>query len=65
MIAMYKRLTTTPTPLEMEAQELVQAQRAKLEAESACDYAYSMVEYNTNRIERLARRVTELRGETA
>ena len=61
----FKRLMSTPTPLEMAVRELVQAQRSKLEAESACDYAYSMVEYNTNRIERLARRVTELRGETA
>jgi len=65
MIAMYKRLTTTPTPLEMAARELVQAQRAKLEAESACDYAYNMVEYNTHRIERLKRRVTELQGDQA
>ena len=65
MIEMVKRLLTTPTPLEMAVRELVQAQRAKLEAESALDYAYSMVEYNTQRIERLKRQVIELQGEQA
>jgi hypothetical protein len=61
MIAMMKRLLATPTPLEMAARELVQAQRAKLEAESACDYASSMVMYNDERIERLARRLNEMK----
>ena len=65
MIAMVKRLLATPTPLEMVAKELVEAQRSKLEAETALDYAYSMVEYNTQRIERLKARLTELKGETA
>jgi hypothetical protein len=49
----------------MAACELVKAQREKLEAESALDYAYSIVEYNTQRIERLKCRVTELQGEQA
>jgi len=65
MIAIYKRLTTTPTPLEMAARELVEAQRAKLEAESAREYAYHMVQYNDDRIERLKTRLTELQGEMA
>jgi hypothetical protein len=65
MIAMYKRLTTTPTPLELAARELVQAQRAKLEAESALDYAANMVQYNDDRIVRLKVRLTELQGEIA
>jgi hypothetical protein len=65
MIAMYKRLTTTPTPLELAARELVQAQRAKLEAETALDYAANMVQYNDDRIVRLKVRLTELQGETA
>jgi hypothetical protein len=65
MIAIYKRLTTTPTPLEMAARELVEAQRAKLEAESALDYAANMVNYNNDRIDRLRHRLTELQGETA
>jgi len=63
MIAMYKRLMTTPTPLELAARELVQAQRSKLEAESACEYAANMVDYNDARINRLKRRVDELKGE--
>jgi hypothetical protein len=55
----------TPTPLEMAAKELVEAQRAKLEAESARDYAEYMVAYNDARIDRLRVRLIELRGEQA
>ena len=65
MIEMTKRLLATPTPLEMAARELVQAQRAKLEAESALDYAANMVNYNNDRINRLRVRLTELQGEKA
>ena len=65
MIEMTKRLLATPTPLEMAARELVQAQRSKLEAESALDYAFSMVDYNNQRIERLRIRLIELQGEQA
>ena len=65
MITMIKRLLATPTPLEMAARELVQAQRAKLEAESALDYAANMVNYNNDRIDRLRVRLTELQGEKA
>jgi len=65
MIQMTKRLLATPTPLELAARELVQAQRAKLEAESACEYAASMIQYNDDRINRLRIRLTELQGETA
>jgi hypothetical protein len=63
MIAMAKRLLTTPTPLELATRELVQAQRAKLEAESALDYAANMVQYNDDRISRLRARLTEMNGE--
>lgn len=65
MIKLTKRLLSTPTPLEMAARELVEAQRAKLEAESALDYAANMVNYNNDRIDRLRHRLTELQGETA
>jgi hypothetical protein len=65
MITMIKRLLTMPSPLEMAARELMQAQRAKLEAESAMEYALSMVDYNDARISRLKRRVIELQGEIA
>jgi len=61
MIAMIKRLLTMPSPLEMAARELMQAQRAKLEAETALDYAAHMVMYNDARIKRLHDRVTELK----
>jgi hypothetical protein len=61
MIAMAKRLLATPTPLEMAARELVQAERAKLEAETALDYAANMVQYNDDRINRLRARLTELK----
>jgi hypothetical protein len=60
----FKRLFATPSPLEMVAKELVQAQRAKLEAESAREYAHAMVCYNYDRIARLQERLTELQGET-
>lgn len=65
MIAMAKRLLATPTPLELATRELVQAQRAKLEAETALDYAANMVQYNDDRICRLRVRLTELQGEIA
>lgn len=65
MIEMTRRLLAKPTPLEMVARELVEAQRSKLEAESALDYAYSMVDYNNQRIERLRIRLVELQGEQA
>ena len=65
MIATIKRLLATPTPLEMVAKELVEAQRSKLEAETALDYAANMVQYNDDRIVRLKVRLTELQGETA
>ena len=38
---------------ELIARELAEAQRAKLEAESARDYAISIVKYNDMRITRL------------
>lgn len=61
MITTIKRLLATPSPLELAARELVQAQRAKLEAESACEYAANMIEYNDARIKRLTRRLDELK----
>jgi hypothetical protein len=61
MIAMVKRLLATPSPLEMAARELMQAQRAKLEAESAREYAHAMVCYNYDRIVRLQERLTEMK----
>jgi hypothetical protein len=65
MITSIKKLLSTPSPLELAVRELVQAQRSKLEAESACEYAANMVDYNDARISRLKRRVIELQGEIA
>ena len=41
------------TPLEMAAIELMEAQRSELEAQSAAEYAQSIVTYNRQRIARL------------
>lgn len=50
------------TPLtDMMCRELAVAERQKLEAEDAVDYATAMVEYNTRRIERLSARLDERR----
>jgi len=48
-----------PSPLEMIATELADAHLRKLEAETAVEYAQSIVNYNTTRIERLNARIEE------
>ena len=48
-----------PTPLEVIATELADAHLSKLEAETACEYAQSIVDYNINRIKRLNTRLEE------
>ena len=53
MIAYIKERLRQPTPLEMVTQELALAHLAKLEAETAVDYAKSVVAYNDARIKRL------------
>ena len=47
------------TNKEIMEQELRQAQLAKLEAETALEYASSLVKYNALRIERLQQRLKE------
>ena len=42
-----------PTPLEVAQRELIEAEHAKLSAQSAAEYAESMVRYNEQRIARL------------
>ena len=49
----YRQITGQLTPTEIAARELAQAEHAKLEAESALEYAVAMVDYNNSRIERL------------
>jgi hypothetical protein len=50
---MLKERLREPTPLEVISRELAQAHLEKLEAETAMDYAQSIVDYNTTRITRL------------
>ena len=50
-----------PTPLEMIAAELADAHLSKLEAETAVEYAQSIVDYNVVRITRLNSRMDEYR----
>ena len=52
-----------PTPLEMIASELADAHLSKLEAETAVEYAQSIVDYNVTRITRLNSRMDEYRTE--
>ena len=52
-----------PTPLEMIAAELAEAHLAKLEAETAVEYAQSIVDYNVTRILRLNSRLDEYRND--
>ena len=52
-----------PTPLEMIAAELAEAHLAKLEAETAVEYAQSIVDYNVVRITRLNSRMDEYRAD--
>jgi FtsZ-binding cell division protein ZapB len=61
MIATIKKLLQTPTLIELVVKELVEAHRSKLEAESAQDYARSVVQYNIDRIERLTITLDELK----
>jgi hypothetical protein len=56
---MLKEPFKKPTPLEMIAAELSEAHISKLEAETAVEYAQSIVDYNLNRIERLNKRMEE------
>lgn len=48
-----------PSPLEVIAAELADAHLEKLNAETAVEYAQSIVDYNTTRIARLNARLEE------
>jgi hypothetical protein len=53
-----------PKPIsEIIEKEMREAVIKKLEAESAVEYARSIVQYNQQRIERLEKRLYEHRGE--
>lgn len=48
-----------PTPLEAATRELVLAQHAKLEAQTAVEYATAITAYNDKRITRLLKYINE------
>ena len=58
MITFIKNYFRRPTPLEVIAAELAVAQLSKLEAETAVDYAVSVVRYNDTRIKRLEQHIS-------
>lgn len=62
MLTFIKNYFRRPTPLEMIAKELATAQLCKLEAETAVDYAVSVVRYNDTRITRLTKHLAVYQG---
>jgi hypothetical protein len=65
MVELYKRVMRRITLLEITQEELRMAQLEKLKAESAADYAKSVVAYNEARIARLNKRISEYKAEEA
>jgi hypothetical protein len=55
-----KDLLRAKTPLEVVQKELIEAQLAKLQAETSVEYSQSIVNYNEQRISRLNKRILEL-----
>tara|TARA_R110000868_G_scaffold368297_1_gene631369 strand:+ start:767 stop:985 length:219 start_codon:yes stop_codon:yes gene_type:complete len=55
-----KDLLRAKTPIEMVQKELVEAQLAKLQAETSVEYSQAIVNYNEQRIFRLFKRIREL-----
>ena len=53
MITFLKNRFRALTPMEVVCRELAEASLQKLEAETAVDYAKSVVDYNNARISRL------------
>ena len=63
MVELYKRLMRRTTLLEITQEELRMAHLEKLKAESAADYAKSVVAYNEARIDRLNKRIEQYKAE--
>ena len=59
LIELFKTYWRTPTPLEMISKELAIAHLEKLQAETAVDYAVSIVRYNDARIKRLEQHLSQ------
>lgn len=58
MLTDLKRAMRRLTPLEMATRELAEAELSKLTAQTAQEYAASVVSYNTTRIGRLKAFIT-------
>ena len=65
LIELFKAYWRTPTPLEVIAKELAVAHLEKLQAETAVDYAVSIVRYNDARIKRLEQHLNQHIKETS
>lgn len=59
------KLFRKPTPLEVATREMVEAEHARLAAQTAQEYAASAVQYNNQRIARLGKYINELTSEVA
>jgi hypothetical protein len=59
MIDFIKNYMRQPSHMEMVNRELEEAKLEKLEAETAVEYAHSIVQYNTKRIDRLNTYIAE------
>ena len=59
MLEFIREYLRQPTHMELVNKELEEAKVEKLEAETAVEYAQSIVQYNTNRIDRLNTYITE------
>lgn len=61
-ITLIKRAFRRLTPLEVAARELAEAELSKLQAQSAAEYAQSVVTYNDARIKRLRKLLADAEG---
>jgi hypothetical protein len=59
MLEFIREYVRQPTHIELVNKELEEAKVEKLEAETAVEYAQSIVQYNTNRIDRLNTYIAE------
>ena len=57
------KFLTKTTPLQVAQRELIEAEHAKLAAQSAAEYAESMVRYNQQRIVRLLTFIKQAEGQ--
>ena len=63
LLQLFKEKLRDPTPLEVVSKELAEARLEMLQAETAVDYAESIVMYNKIRIERLNQHIADYTGD--